>query len=399
MSRASSASPLRRRAHARRGAFVALAATTGLVLTACSGEDAATASSGYDGPIGAIDLSQDCPATVVIQTDWNPEVEHGGSYQMLGPDPQIDANSKRTSGPLFASGEYTGVDLEIRSGGPAIGFQSVTSQMYQDPDIMLGYVDTDQAISNSGNNPTIGVYAALEKSPMMLMWDPETYPDVERIEDLKDTPAKVLYFEGEAYMDYLTGSGVLNPDQVDGSYDGTPANFVAAGGANGQQGFASSEPYVYENEVEGWKKPVNFELIHDTGYPTYKSPLAVRADALEENSACLEKLVPVMQQASVDYFADPAAANAVILDAVEQYNTGWVYGQGNADYGLETMTELELVGNGTTPTHGDFDEARVQQLIDITRPVFNEQGKDVPADLAPDAVVTNRFIDESISFP
>ncbi|TXG92459.1 ABC transporter substrate-binding protein [Rhodococcus rhodnii] len=390
---------MRRRAHARRGAFVALAATTGLVLTACSGEDAATASSGYDGPIGAIDLSQDCPATVVIQTDWNPEVEHGGSYQMLGPDPQIDANSKRTSGPLFASGEYTGVDLEIRSGGPAIGFQSVTSQMYQDPDIMLGYVDTDQAISNSGNNPTIGVYAALEKSPMMLMWDPETYPDVERIEDLKDTPAKVLYFEGEAYMDYLTGSGVLNPDQVDGSYDGTPANFVAAGGANGQQGFASSEPYVYENEVEGWKKPVNFELIHDTGYPTYKSPLAVRADALEENSACLEKLVPVMQQASVDYFADPAAANAVILDAVEQYNTGWVYGQGNADYGLETMTELELVGNGTTPTHGDFDEARVQQLIDITRPVFNEQGKDVPADLAPDAVVTNRFIDESISFP
>ncbi|EOM74766.1 hypothetical protein Rrhod_3929 [Rhodococcus rhodnii LMG 5362] len=378
---------------------MALAATTGLVLTACSGEDAATASSGYDGPIGAIDLSQDCPATVVIQTDWNPEVEHGGSYQMLGPDPQIDANSKRTSGPLFASGEYTGVDLEIRSGGPAIGFQSVTSQMYQDPDIMLGYVDTDQAISNSGNNPTIGVYAALEKSPMMLMWDPETYPDVERIEDLKDTPAKVLYFEGEAYMDYLTGSGVLNPDQVDGSYDGTPANFVAAGGANGQQGFASSEPYVYENEVEGWKKPVNFELIHDTGYPTYKSPLAVRADALEENSACLEKLVPVMQQASVDYFADPAAANAVILDAVEQYNTGWVYGQGNADYGLETMTELELVGNGTTPTHGDFDEARVQQLIDITRPVFNEQGKDVPADLAPDAVVTNRFIDESISFP
>ncbi|NLU84311.1 ABC transporter substrate-binding protein [Rhodococcus sp. HNM0569] len=395
MSRASSS---RRTSFVRRGAVAALAASTGVVLTACSG-GASSEPSGYDGPIGAVDLSQSCPETIVVQTDWNPEAEHGGMYQMLGPDPQIDAGAKRVSGPLFASGEYTGVDIEIRSGGPAIGFQSVTSQMYQDTDIMLGFVDTDQAIMSAGSNPTTGVYAALEKSPMMIMWDPASHPEARSIADLKGTDAKVLYFEGEPYMDYLTGTGILDPNQVDGSYDGTPANFVAAGGTNGQQGFASSEPYVYENEVEGWKKPVDYQLVHDAGYPTYKSPLAVRSGELDGYASCLEQLVPVMQQAMLDYFADPSTANAVILDAVEQFDTGWVYGQGNADYAIDTMLEQGLVGNGTTPAMGDFDTERVQRLIDITRPVFTKQGKDVPADLTPEQVATNRFVDTSISFP
>ena len=46
-------------------------------------------------------------------------------------------------------------------------------------------------------------------------------------------------------MEYLTGSGQLRPDQIDGTYDGTPANFVAAQGKDAQQGFATDEPYVY----------------------------------------------------------------------------------------------------------------------------------------------------------
>ncbi len=60
--------------------------------------------------------------------------------------------------------------------------------------------------------------------------------------------------------------------------------------------------------------------------------MAVRAGALEENTACLEQLVPVLQRGVVDYLASPDTANKVILDAVEQYDTGWVYTQRNADY-------------------------------------------------------------------
>ena len=56
--------------------------------------------------------------------------------------------------PLVAGGTDTGVELEIRSGGPAIGFQQVSAQMYADKTITLGLVSTDEAIQNSAQQPT-----------------------------------------------------------------------------------------------------------------------------------------------------------------------------------------------------------------------------------------------------
>lgn len=375
----------------------AIAAT--VVTVAACGSDESTESSGYTGEVGAVDLRESCPAKVVVQTDWNPEAEHGHLYQLLGPDPQINAENKRVSAPLFDRGEYTGVDIEIRAGGPAIGFQSVTSQMYADPDILLGYVDTDQAIQNSESNPTTAVMAPLDISPQMIMWDPATYPQVKKIADLKPLNARVLYFDGSTYMSYLTGAGILSPEQVDGSYDGTPANFVADGGKAAQQGFASSEPQVYQEEIEGWKKPVEYQLIHDTDYPIYKSAMAVRSADLESNAACLEKLVPVLQRGAVDYLASPEAADKVILDAVQQYDTGWVYSQRNADYARETMADLKLVGNGPNGALGEFDPARIDRIIAVTTPIFTEQGTAPVEGLTSEAVSTNRFIDDSVSLP
>ena len=43
-------------------------------------------------------------------------------------------------------------------------------------------------------------------------------------------------------MDYFTQTGILSPDQVDGSYDGTPAGILADQGPAAQQGFGSAEP-------------------------------------------------------------------------------------------------------------------------------------------------------------
>ncbi|MDX2358496.1 ABC transporter substrate-binding protein [Dietzia sp. PP-33] len=389
-----------RRTHTTRTVLsVAALCTLGAAtLTACggSGSESAEASSGYSGEIGAVDLSEVCPATVVVQTDWNPEAEHGHLYELLGPDPTIDAGAKSVSGPLFASGEYTGVDVEIRSGGPAIGFQQVTAQMYQDTDIMLGYVDSDQAVQNSANNPTIGVFAPLDINPQMIMWDPETYPDVSGIADLKDEQTRVLYFEGNAYMDYLTGEGILDPAQVDGSYDGSPSNFVAAGGQVAQQGYASAEPFIYENEVDEWGKPVAYELLHDTGYPIYKSMMAVRSAELEDNSACLEMLVPALQQAEVEYFEDPERTNAVIVDAVEQFNTGWVYSAELADFAVEAMLDREIVGNGPDETVGNFDEERVADMVELVTGIYEEADVALAEDVSADTVATNRFIDTSI---
>lgn len=381
----------------RGGALVATAVLAATALTACGSGDEPSSSSGFDGEIGALDLSENCPATIVVQTDWNPEAEHGHLYELLGDDPVVDAGGKKVTGPLFASGEYTGVDLEIRVGGPAIGFQTVSSQMYADTDIMLGYVDADQALQVSDTTPVTSVFAPLDINPMMVMWDPETYPEVEEIADLKEDDVRVITFESDTWISYLTGAGILDEAQIDGSYDGSTSLFVAAGGEAAQQGFVSSEIYVYENDLPEWNKPLGYQLIHDAGYPNYKSPMSVRTGELEQHSACLEQLVPVLQQGLVDYIEAPDETTALMIDLVEQYNTGWVYTQPQAEWGLERMKELGLVGDGHNSTVGDFEEARWERLIELTTPIFTDAGITLPEELSADTVMTNEFIDESIS--
>ncbi len=189
---------------------------------------------------------------------------------MFGDETEINADKKSVSGPLMAAGEYTGVNLEVRAGGPAIGFSTVSSQMYQDDSITLGYVTTDEAIQLSGTTPTTAVFAPLDKSPIMVMWDPETYTSVSDVTDLSDqlkaSGGVWRYFADSAYMAYLIGSGQVDESVTDSSYDGTPANFVAADGKDVQQGFASAEPYQYENEVTDWGKKVDYSLVADAGY-------------------------------------------------------------------------------------------------------------------------------------
>jgi hypothetical protein len=68
-----------------------------------------------------------------------------------------------------------------------------------------------------------------------------------------------------------------------------------------------------------------------------------------------------------------------------------------ADYSVQTQQDLGLVGNGNDGTHGNFDVDRVQTLIDQTTPIFTEQGTPPKAGLTPADLVTNDYIDTSIS--
>lgn len=380
--------------------LVVLSATT---LAACSSaaetEDAAAAPA--TAGTGGVDLSEVCPDTVVVQTDWNPEAEHGHLYELVGEEYEIDADQKSVTGDLQYGGEPTGVQIEIRAGGPAIGFQAVPSQMYQDPSIHLGYVNTDEAVQFSTEFPTTHVFAENDKSPQMIMWDPETY-DVETIEELgaelEANGGVLRYFGGASYMEYLIGAGIVPEAVTDGSYDGTPANFVAAQGKDAQQGFASAEPYIYENEVEAWGKPIGLQLIHDTGYPIYAQAISVRTGELEELSGCLAELVPVMQQALVDYVGDPTETNELVVELVDEYANGWVYSTEVGEFAVEQMQELEIVTNGENDTVGDMDEARVQEVMDIVTPIFTEAGQPPAEGLTPADLFTNEFLDPSIGF-
>jgi hypothetical protein len=341
-------------------------------------------------------LASVCPSTVVIQTDWNPEAEHGNLYELVGPNPSIDSGKKTVTGELTLEGKDTGVKVQVRSGGPAIGFQQVTSQMYQDPNILLGFVYTDEGIQNSKDHPTVALVAPFYKNPQMIFWDPATYPDVKTIADLGAKNVKIQYFSGATYMDWLIGAGIVKKGNTDGSYDGTPANFVAAGGKIASQGFGSAEPYIYQHEVSQWDKPVAYSYIDDAGYKIYAQSLATLPGNVTKYSDCFKKLIPIIQQSTVDYVNDPTAANALILQLVKAYNNGWVYSQGVADYAVATMKKDGLIANSPTGALGDFDLARVDKVISQDAPIFAAAGKPIKDGLKASDIVSNQFIDTNI---
>lgn len=391
-----------RRRPARLVAATAAATALALTAAACSsgGSDGDSASTGASGTVPAqYDLAAaGCPSTIVLQTDWNPEAEHGGQYQLLGPDPKINAGAKSVSGDLVAHGGVkTGVKLEIRAGGPAVGYETVTSQLYKDSDITLGYVSTDEQIALSKTQPTVALLAGLEKSPQVIQWSPDRHPDWKTIADIGRTDAKVLYFQGGAYMDYFTGSGILKKSQIDGSYDGTPTTFVASGGTDAVQGFATSEPYTWSHEVRSWNKPLKYQLIADAGFNFYQQAIGVRKDKLAALKPCLTKLVPIMQQGIVDFAASPDATNKLILNLVDRYNNGWVYTEGVAQYAVTTMKSLGIISNGANSTLGDFDNARLQKLIEILDPIYKAQNKPIAASLKPSDLADGSFVDPKIS--
>ena len=374
-------------------------ATATVVVAGCSNGAGEGTTGGSPAPPAAagdrLSLKDVCPATIVVQTDWFPESEYGVYYHLVGPNPKVDTNKKLVNGPLVAEGTDTGVRIEVRSGGPATGFELVSAQMYKDKSITLGQVNTDEAVRFSGRQPTLAVAAPMEVSPFMIMWDPATYPQFTSIADIGRSDAKVFYFEGDTYMEYLIGSRILRRAQVDGSYDGAAANFVGQKGRIAQAGFATSEPYLYEHEVNGWKKPVRYALVNDTGYPFYPQALSIRAADKDKLAPCLKKLVPIVQRAQVDFLKGPETTDRFIVDIVRRYNTDWTYSDGLAAYAIDKMRQ-DFVGNGPDGTLGNFDTARVQRIIDIVTPILAAQRAAPKQGLKPEDIFSNEFIDASI---
>ena len=392
---------MRRKATALFGALclVALAACGGSDDDTATEETTAETTAPAEEAAEAVSLAGVCPDTVTFQTDWNPESEHGFLYNLVGEGYEVDAAGVRVTGPLVSKGADTGVKVQVRAGGPAVGFSSPTSLMYQDPDIFLGFVSTDGAIQDSGEFPTMTVVAPFNINPQIIMWDPATYPNVKSIADLKATGAKVRYFGGAAYMEYFTANGILDKGQVDGNYDGTPANFVADGGKAAQQGFATSEPYYYENVLTDWAKPVAYQTVHDAGWTAYAQSLGGKPDVVAANGDCLKLLVPMIQQSQVDYVADPSRANALILDLVAQYNNGWLYDAGQADAAVELGLANKLIANSPDGTLGSFDLDRITKFIEVAVPTYTKIGAKMKEGITAADIVTNEFIDPSISLP
>jgi hypothetical protein len=386
-----------RRTSGFRASVLATSLAAALVLGACGGGETAPAA-GPAAPAppagGPLDLAGVCPATVVMQQDWQPEAEHGGMYSLVGPDRTIDSDAKLVRGSLVAQGVDTGVDIEVRPGGPNVGFQPVPALMQLDDSIVLGTVYSDVAIAASANQPVVAVVSQMTTSPLMLMWDPASHPGAQTLRDVAASGVPVLTSD-PIITALLEKQGVISSAQVDTSYEGTPARFVSDPRIL-QQGYVTAEPYLYEREITEWGRPVADQKLADYGYSVYPSALSVRADRLEQLRPCLEKLVPIMQRAQLDYLADPAPTNALIVELVEAYQTGWSYSPGVADYAVRALREEQLVTNDpASGVFGQFDPARMQEIVSTFGPIQQAQGT-ITQLPAPDTLYTNEFIDPSI---
>lgn len=337
-------------------------------------------------------LRNACGAKISIQTDWFPEPEHAALYQLAGVNGKVDAKKGWYTGQIGR----TGVELEIRAGGPFTGFQQPISQMYQDTSITMGYVNSDEAIQLSKKLPTVAIVAPLEFSPQILMWNPEKL-NINRFQDIGNSGAKVLVFEGGVWIDYLIARGWINKSQVDTSYDGSPTRFIASDGNIVQQGFATSEPYQYQYDIKQWGKPVKFLMIRSSGYVPYAEPLAVKPDVLRAKRACFKLFVPMVQKAQVDYMAKPGPVNDKLVDIVTELKTFWVLTKAGNAFNTVQQRRLGIVQNGPNCTLGDFNQKRMQQLINLLKPIYTAKGIDTfDPNLTAAKIGTNEFIDPKI---
>ena len=316
-------------AHEMRDPPSSLAGLLVVATTACGDDDDDNDVAGTTAARGR-GLAAVCPDPLVVQTDWFPESEHGALYELVGEGYEVDAGQRVVRGPMVAGGEPTGIDIEVRAGGPAIS-NPVSVVMHTDDAIHLGYGNTEGQVTRYDETPTISVVAPLEINPQIIYWDPETYPEIETLADLGEEGVVINVFPAGTFSAVFVAEGIWDADQIDPSYDGSPRRFIGEDGAIAQQGFASAEPYTYEHVYEEWGRPLAFQTLHDAGFEVYSQTLTVVPERLEELAPCLEQVVPMVQQAAIDFLDAPDRANAIIIDAVAQFDTFWTYDEGLAD--------------------------------------------------------------------
>ena len=377
---------------------ISFLAAIAFTITACGGsssDTSATDTSAVESSTtvaSEVSLAEVCPQTVVVQTDWFPESEHGGVYELMGSDYSASKNTGAVVGSLTYRGEDTGVDLEIRAGGPFLQIPVVT-QMFQDDAIMFGYVGTDVAIKTHIDTPTLAVFSALNKNPQVILWDATKHPDAKTIADIGKQVSTVYVFGDQSFMRFLTSLGDFTSNQIDSNYQG---NLLLATEDAAHQGFVTSEPYKY-SVLDSGPITTGYQLIHDAGWTSYPQSLAIRADRLEEFSPCLSKLVPMMQQAQIDYIGAPQRANEIVIATTKVYDSWWTQSEGDTANGAKTQKDLGIIGNGETATFGDFEDARMRDFIAKALPIFRAQGLEV-MDVEPSDLATNQFLDPTITY-
>lgn len=343
--------------------------------------------------------SNGCPATIELQSWWTPQSENGYLYQgLIGPGGKpvtytVDSKRSRVSGPLYDAGKPTGLRMTIRAGGPILNYASTPTLMATDHSIFIGQVATleDQiaAYAKGGRLDTVGVFAPLESDPRAVMWDEQRHPDVHSLRDVGTTDMPVYSLPAAMSTEHLVATGVLRTKQIDPSGNDTH-RFVTNRNA-ATTGYVTNELDFYRSR--GIR--VGFDMIANS-FPTYSDPLVVRAGDLDAYSGCLDWLVPVMQRNLRRFVATPGPAVKMVSDLSRAY-IGEDYPVRRGLAAVATARNLGIVGNGPNSVLGAFTPTRVGDVLSIVRSIQEARHITLPADLTADRLVTNRFLDTSIS--
>ena len=344
-----------------------------------------------------------CPNPIVVQADWLPEADHGFLYQMIGAG---GSQSQYTyQGPLGS----TGVNLEILSGGPGLGngvnqpSSLYVGNLVKNITPTLAFVSSDDTIQYSQQYPTTAVFAEYQKSPEVIIFDPTRY-HITSLADLKSAVggggAKIYVLSTTfSFVRWLEARGIPASGFI-GGYQGDLDKFVGGGGAVLNQGFSTNEVYTLEHLTPNWDKPVGYLYLADAGLPFYQSAVAVATAKLTSLKPCLQKLVPIMQHALVDYVTGPTEVNTVLAD----YNNKglgaafWHTPVALSDAAAKIMVSDHLVANTPgTSSVGGFDMTQVATVlsdlvgVDQTAGITTLNPGVKPADIA-----TNQFIDPAV---
>ena len=329
-----------------------------------------------------------CPAKLTIQTDWFPELEHGGTYQLIGPSGTADKNSVSYSGPMqqqYAVGGLQEVEILTKN------FDKQNSSVLVDGQADMAYIGIADLIKDSAALPLIAIAKTLDQDPQMLMWDPTQFA-IKTPTDIAASGASFVHFPGLSYIDFMIDKGYLMPEQSDPSYNGSDATWVSKGGAILQQGFATNEIYKYENDIlwkDGGPADVSFFTVSELGFDNYPATITMLKSRATELDGCLKLLVPKMQQAWVDFYNNPTPITDRMIEINEEYDGFWSLSAELNSAGLQLLDEKNIGANSPDGTYCSFDETKVQNLYDILQPIYASQGVEIADDVS--SVYTNKY--------
>lgn len=336
-----------------------------------------------DGPLAEV-----CPATIAIQTAVQPGVAIGALYGLLGPEPAIDPTAQVVSAPLVRSdGTVEGVTLELRSGGPAVGFVNPIEIMRNDASVTLAHASLPTALVERSSLTTTAVLSLTARSHDAVVYDPASYPAVTDWDGLRSAEVEIRHVTGAPFVAYLEAQGVVTAGQLTPGFGGSPAGFVAADGAIAQQGDLIVDPVLFPTLAQ-WGRPVATLAAADAGWASLDDLLLVDADDERISDACLGRLVPVMQSAVPAYLDRPTETNELLVQVRKAFNPLDRLTVDLLDAGVASGIELGGFGPGTV---GGFDAEALGPFLPELAGVLGIGPVNV------DDVVTTRFIDPTIA--